>query len=61
MFRLDPRLEQDCFVLGKLQLSQLLLMNNAAVPWFILVPETAATEICDLPPDGQAELFTCML
>lgn len=58
MFRLDPRLEQDCFVLGKLELSQLLLMNNAALPWFILVPESNVTEICDLSPDDQAELVT---
>ncbi|MDJ0928533.1 MAG: HIT family protein [Gammaproteobacteria bacterium] len=58
MFKLDQRLEKDCFVLGKLTLSQLLLMNNAALPWFILVPETTAVEICDLAPDDQAELVT---
>lgn len=57
MFQLDPRLRQDCFVLGRLPLCQLLLMNNAALPWFILVPETTAIEICDLPAGDQAELL----
>lgn len=54
---LDPRLEQDCFVLGRLKLCHLLLMNNAAVPWYILVPDTAATEICDLNLMAQAILY----
>jgi len=54
---LDPRLEQDCFVLGRLKLCRLLLMNNAAVPWYILVPDTAATEICDLNLMAQAILY----
>ena len=57
MFELDPRLRQDCFLLGKLPLCQLLLMNNAALPWFILVPETTVTEVCDLPADDQATLL----
>jgi diadenosine tetraphosphate (Ap4A) HIT family hydrolase len=56
-FKLDPRLEQDCFALGRFKLCRLLLMNNAAVPWFILVPETDATEICDLNLLAQAILF----
>ena len=47
-FVLDERLQRDCFFLGRLELSQLLLLNNAAVPWFILVPEVAVTELCDL-------------
>lgn len=54
---LDPRLEQDCFVLGRLKLCRLLLMNNAAVPWYILVPDTSATEICDLNLMAQAILY----
>lgn len=56
-FQLDPRLERDCFALGRFKLCRLLLMNNAAVPWFILVPETDATEICDLNLLAQAILF----
>ena len=56
-FELDPRLARDCFVLGRLKLCRLLLMNNAAVPWFILVPKTDVTEICDLGVMAQAILF----
>ncbi len=56
-FELDSRLAGDCIVLGKLDLSQLLLMNNSLVPWFILVPETSVTEIVDLPAEDQARLM----
>lgn len=38
-FQLHPRLEQDCFLVGRLPLSQLLLMNDSQYPWFILVPQ----------------------
>lgn len=47
-FSLSPQLQKDCFVLGKLGSSQLLLLNNALLPWFILVPETEATELFEL-------------
>lgn len=53
-FKLDPRLANDCLVLGELHTSLLLMMNNALVPWFILVPRTSETEITDLPPADQA-------
>ena len=56
-FQLDERLAGDCFELGKLGFCRLLLMNNAAVPWFILVPETDVTELCDLPANQQAALW----
>lgn len=49
-FTLDPRLDHDCFTLGTLCGLHLLLMNNRKVPWFILVPETAATELYELEP-----------
>jgi diadenosine tetraphosphate (Ap4A) HIT family hydrolase len=55
--QLDPRLQQDCFVLGKLEFCQLLLMNNAAIPWFILVPVTSVTEVCDLTSSEQTMLW----
>jgi diadenosine tetraphosphate (Ap4A) HIT family hydrolase len=57
-FALDQRLQQDCVVLGKLEFCQLLLMNNAAVPWFVLVPDTTQTEVCDLTSAEQALLWT---
>lgn len=56
-FLLDPQLARDCFVLGKLKNTHLLLLNNALLPWFILVPETTAKEIYELPPAQQLELL----
>lgn len=56
-FKLDPRLHHDCFLLGLLGSSRLLLLNNSLVPWFILVPDTMATEIYELPHPQQLELL----
>lgn len=39
MFKLHPRLAQDCLPLGRFPLCRLLLMNERRYPWFILVPE----------------------
>lgn len=56
-FDIDAHLLKECFLLGRLPLSHVLLMNNAALPWFILVPETNAIEICDLDAPTLAALF----
>ena len=56
-FKLDPRLDNDCFVLGHLKTSRLLLLNNSLVPWFILVPDTMVTELYELPNAQQLELL----
>lgn len=56
-FKLDDRLERDCIVLGEIDISLLLLMNNSLIPWFILVPKTSQTEIIDLPHPDQARLL----
>jgi len=56
-FVLDARLRADCHVLGHLDLCQVLLLNNAAVPWFVLVPECSVTEIWDLSPSQQERLW----
>lgn len=56
-FTLDTHLANDCTVLGKLDISLLLLMNNSLVPWFILVPETTETELIDLAHPDQAKLL----
>ena len=56
-FELDPRLANDCLVLGKLELSLLLLVNNSLLPWFILVPQTSVTEMTDLSQSDQASLL----
>ncbi len=55
-FILDPRLRRDCVNLGTLYGLHLLLMNNHRVPWFILVPETRATEFYELEPSLKASL-----
>ena len=57
-FALDPRLRADCFELGKLGFCRLLLLDNAAVPWFILVPDREGiTEIYQLSDADQAQLM----
>ena len=57
-FQLDPQLQKDCIVLGELERSLLLLMNNALLPWFILVPKTDKTELYELAEDVQAGVWT---
>jgi len=49
MFELHAQLRQDCHVLGRIKNGYLLLHRNAAVTWFILVPETDAVDLLDLP------------
>ena len=56
-FQLDPQLQKDCIVLGELERSLLLLMNNALLPWFILVPKTDKTELYELADDVQAGVW----
>jgi len=56
-FKPDPRLEKDCLNLGVLDFSQLLLMNNSLLPWFILLPQTSETELIDLSPVDQLRLL----
>lgn len=57
-FELDPRLANDCIVMGDFPLCRLLLMNDANYPWFILVPRRAgATEIYHLSKDEQHQLI----
>ncbi|MCK4585913.1 MAG: HIT domain-containing protein, partial [Gammaproteobacteria bacterium] len=56
-FELDSRLANDCHILGKLDISLLLLMNNSLVPWFILVPKTTKTEMTDLAQTDQEALL----
>jgi diadenosine tetraphosphate (Ap4A) HIT family hydrolase len=56
-FTLDPRLAGDCIVLGELPLSRLLLMDNALLTWFILVPRRQAVELFQLEEDDQLLLL----
>ncbi|NCO57289.1 MAG: hypothetical protein COW73_03020 [Nitrospirae bacterium CG18_big_fil_WC_8_21_14_2_50_70_55] len=54
---LDPRLAADCHLLGRLATTRLLLRNDQRLPWFLLVPATAAVEVCDLEPAAQQALW----
>lgn len=57
-FQLDKRLANDCLVLGELNISLVLLMNNALLPWFILVPRVTVPDMCDLDENTQAALHS---
>jgi len=57
MFCLDSRLKNDTINIGKLQLSQALLMNDSRYPWIILVPELENVyEWIDLSKEQQITL-----
>jgi diadenosine tetraphosphate (Ap4A) HIT family hydrolase len=55
---LDAQLARDTLFVRDGALSRVLLMNDAAYPWLILVPRRAgATEIIDLPEPDQSFLL----
>lgn len=57
-FVLDPRLAADCHVVGELELSRVLLMDDARFPWLILVPRQAGLrELVELARDQQHALL----
>lgn len=51
--KLHEQLAADCYLLGTLSSSRLLLHKNALIPWFIVVPDTEQTELFKLPPEQQ--------
>ena len=58
MFQLNDRLKNDTLEIGRLELSLLLLINDRALPWFILVPEREGIkEIDELSADDQILLI----
>lgn len=52
-FKIHPQLRLDSHYLGKMPFSHILLHKNAVLPWFILVPESAAGDLLDLPEDAR--------
>jgi diadenosine tetraphosphate (Ap4A) HIT family hydrolase len=56
-FQIHQQLLADCHYLGKLSLCHVLLNKNSTVPWFILVPETDATDFLDLPDSQRAQIM----
>ena len=57
-FSLHPQLVADCHILGRYQHCHVLLQRNAAVPWFIIVPETKETEFLLLDMALQMEVLS---
>lgn len=58
MFKLDPQLEADTFLIGMTPLSRILLMNDCRYPWLILVPERPdITEPFELNEGDQRTLW----
>ncbi len=55
-FALDPRLAGDTHHLASLPLCELLLMDNALLPWLILVPRVSVTELYQLPAEQRRRL-----
>ena len=57
-FKLDPRLKADCELVFDLPVCSVLLMNNASVAWFILVPRIAqVTELTSLSMPQQQQIL----
>jgi diadenosine tetraphosphate (Ap4A) HIT family hydrolase len=55
-FALDPRLAGDTHHLASLPLCELLLMDNALLPWLILVPRVSVTELYQLSAEQRRRL-----
>ena len=57
-FKLHRQLVNDCFVISDFPLSRLLLCNDSAFPWFILVPKVDdVQEIYQLDWQQQQQLL----
>jgi diadenosine tetraphosphate (Ap4A) HIT family hydrolase len=56
-FQIHPQLLADCHRLGRLPATHLLLHRNAALPWFILVPETPVADLLDLAPEPRGRIL----
>ncbi|MDZ7788597.1 MAG: HIT family protein [Halofilum sp. (in: g-proteobacteria)] len=57
-FELHPRLAADTHLLGRLDLSLVLLHRDAGVPWYLLVPTAGAAETIDLAAAERERLNT---
>ncbi len=51
---LHPQLQADCHDLGALASGRLLLSRNASLHWLLLVPDTEAIDLLDMPDDALA-------
>ena len=55
---IPEQLLADCHYLGRLRACAVLLNRNAAVPWFILVPQTQMSDVLDLPDDQREAILS---
>ncbi len=53
LFSIHPTLLEESYYLGRLPATEVLLHRNAALPWFILVPETELQDVLDLPSEHR--------
>lgn len=57
MISFDPRLLNDCEVIGKFKLCHVLLMRDANYTWCVLVPDReGVTEVFELNEEDQKQL-----
>ena len=56
-FTIDSGFFDICIAMGRFDVSHLLLMNNAEIPWFLLIPETNEVELCDLAQTVHQKIF----
>jgi diadenosine tetraphosphate (Ap4A) HIT family hydrolase len=56
--QIHSQLLADCHNLGSLPATQVLLHRNAALPWFILVPDTRMQDVLDLPDEHRKMVMT---
>ena len=56
-FEIPGQLLADCYYLGSLPMSELLLSRNAALPWFIVVPRTTLQDVLDLPEQHRSAVM----
>ncbi len=57
-FVVDPKLEENSFLIADLQLSKLYVKDDKENPWFVLVPKKMnATELTDLNHEEQCILM----
>lgn len=53
LFTIHPTLLEECYYLGRLPSTEVLLHRNGSLPWFILVPETELQDLLDLPREHR--------
>lgn len=58
---IDQRLLIDTTRVGESELSELRLMHDGELDWFLIIPKVEAKEFIDLSPDNQQQLWSEVL